>query len=151
MSYEVWPIFAGTVATLLSACGQVALRWYGPRACKNTVLRSAVSLACWRSRRHIAELSPTFCLKIDYSRVSTCQVSMTNFVCMNFDCRPTCVRPHINFLSTIGVSSVNESSRRVRRATHLRSIVETIQVETHFIHLPYSRPYTYAGPPSHFF
>ena len=80
--------------------------------------------------------------------LSTCQVSMTNYVCMNFDCRP---RPYLfqaTHLSMVGVSSVNESSRRVRRATHLRSIVETIHVETHFIHLPtcrYSRPYPYAG------
>ena len=86
--------------------------------------------------------------------LSTCQVSMTNYVCMNFDCRP---RPYLfqaTHVSMVGVSSANESSRRVRRATHLRSIVETIHVETHFIHLPtcrYSRPYPYAGLPSHFF
>ena len=44
--------------------------------------------------------------------LSTCQVSMTNYVCMNFDCRP---RPYLfqaTHLSMVGVSSVNESSRR---------------------------------------
>ena len=129
MSYEVWPLFAGTVAMLLSACGQVALIWYGPRACKNTVLRSAVSLACWRSRRHIAELSPTLTLIIIAGStvevlLSTCQVSMTNFVCMNFDCRPTCVRPHICLRSvSVELSSVNESSVHTSDAERQRQIL----------------------------
>ena len=48
--------------------------------------------------------------------LSTCQVSMTNFVCMNFDCRPTCVRPHI-CLRSVSVPStsllVESGERRI--------------------------------------
>ena len=48
--------------------------------------------------------------------LSTCQVSMTYFVCMNFDCRPTCVRPHI-CLRSVSVPStsllVESGERRI--------------------------------------
>ena len=66
-------------------------------------------------RRHVAL---TFIIAGSTVEVllSTCQVSMTNYVCMNFDCRPspTCFRPHICLwsVSVPSTSLLVESAER---------------------------------------